>query len=243
MNATKYIKRNKLLLIVGAVYLSLIVFKTDKAILSFKNSSYYIIEMLQIMPVIFILTSLIEAWVPREVIMNSFGESSGKKGAILSFLLGSVSAGPIYAAFPVCKMLLKKGARISNIVIILSAWAVVKVPMLANEAKFLGPKFMAVRWVLTTISIFIMAYLVSKIVKKENMPIEDEKENNNGIQSISIKKQYCIGCGLCTKLSPENFSMENGKANFINKKTSLEAIKAIKPIIDKCPAKAISIKC
>ena len=31
---------------------------------------------------------------------------------------------------------LKKGASISNIVIILSAWAVIKVPMLANEAKF-----------------------------------------------------------------------------------------------------------
>jgi len=41
---------------------------------------YYIIEMLQIMPVIFILTSIIEAWVPKEVIMKGFGEKAGIKG-------------------------------------------------------------------------------------------------------------------------------------------------------------------
>ncbi len=241
MSIVKQIKRNKLLIIVGMIYLSLAIFKMDKAVLSFKNSSYYIIEMLQIMPVIFILTSLIEAWVPREVIMNSFGESSGKKGALVSFLLGSVSAGPIYAAFPVCKMLLKKGAKISNIVIILSTWAVIKVPMLANEAKFLGPKFMAIRWVLTTISIFIIAYLVSKIVSKDTIPVK-EGDKHNTTQQISVNKQYCIGCGLCAKLSPENFVMENRKARFVNNHSDLEIISVIQPVINKCPARAISIE-
>lgn len=238
MSIAKCMRRNKLLLIVGAIYLSLVVFKTDKAVQAFENSSYYIIEMLQIMPVIFILTSLIEAWIPREVIMNSFGESSGKKGAVISFLLGSVSAGPIYAAFPVCKMLIKKGAKISNIVIILSTWAVIKVPMLANEAKFLGLKFMAVRWILTTISIFIMAYLVSKIVQKDTIPVEDKKGNNDGIKKIGISKQYCIGCGLCEKLSPEIFKLIDGKATLIKEHTNTD-VSDIEIIINKCPAKAI----
>ena len=43
--------------------------------------------MLEIMPVIFILTSIIEAWVHKEVIMNGFGEKAGIKGGIFSFLL------------------------------------------------------------------------------------------------------------------------------------------------------------
>lgn len=60
------------------------------------------------MPVVFILTSILEAWVPREVIMNIFGEKAGIKGSMMSFILGSLSAGPIYAAFPISKMLLKK---------------------------------------------------------------------------------------------------------------------------------------
>lgn len=128
-----------------------------------------------IMPVIFLLTALIEAWVPKEMIMEYLGDESGLKGSFISLLLGSVSAGPIYAAFPVCKTLLKKGASISNIVVILSAWAVIKIPMLANEAKFLSPKFMAVRWILTTISIIIMGYIISKLVKREDIPMEGER--------------------------------------------------------------------
>lgn len=170
--------------------------------------------MLEIMPVIFILTSLIEAWVPKRAIENSFGENSGVKGYIFSFLLGSFSAGPIYAAFPVCRMLLKKGASVSNIVIILSTWAVVKVPMLANEAKFLGPKFMAVRWILTTTSIFIMAYIISVLIQKESIPVEEDNEiDEKGV--LFIKDKYCVGCGVCQSLSPHTFKVYEKKAKLI----------------------------
>lgn len=175
MNIMKTVKKNKLMFAVLAVYGVLFAVMPQKAVEAVKNSAYYIKEMLFIMPVVLVLTALIETWVPRKTIMNSFGEGSGVKGAIYSFLLGSFSAGPIYAAFPICKMLLSKGASIANIVIILSAWAVVKVPMLANEAKFLGPKFMALRWVLTTVSIFIMAYITSALVKKEELPKKEAK--------------------------------------------------------------------
>ena len=91
-----------------------------------------------------------------------------------------------------CVNAVKKGASIANIVVILSAWAVIKIPMLANEAKFLGPKFMAVRWILTTVSIFIMAYVISTIVKKED--IQDAAANNKDEDAVSIKRQYCTGC-------------------------------------------------
>ena len=74
--------------------------------------------------------------------------------------------------------IIKKGASISNIVVILSAWAVIKVPMLANEAKFLNPKFMVTRWVLTTIAILIMGYLISKIVRRKDIPMDSEKIND-----------------------------------------------------------------
>ena len=76
----------------------------SKAVQSLNNSLYYIKEMLIIMPVILLLTSLIEAWVPKKSIERALGEGSGFKGSVFSFLLGSFSAGPIYAAFPVCKM-------------------------------------------------------------------------------------------------------------------------------------------
>lgn len=239
MNISKAFKKNKLFFLVAFVYIVLMFTMPQKALQSGKNSMYYVKEMFQIMPVIFILTSLIEAWVPRETIIKGFGEDSGVKGSILSFILGSFSAGPIYAAFPVCKMLLKKGASISNIVIILSAWAVVKVPMLANEAKFLGPKFMGIRWVLTTISIFIMAYIMSKLIKNKDIPAEIEKEEGD---TLDIKEQYCIGCGLCTKISSESFKLVDGKAKVINKKVLPTKKDSINEAIKRCPAKAIYLK-
>ncbi|NMA55437.1 MAG: permease, partial [Firmicutes bacterium] len=164
------IRRNKLLALVIFIYLSLLVLRPDKALLAFQNSLYYVLEMVTIMPVVLLLTALINAWVPRTAIERNLGTESGLKGAVFSFLFGSFSAGPIYAAFPVCKTLLAKGASISNIVILLSTWAVVKIPMLVNEAKFLGPKFMAARWILTTISIFIMGFTTAKLITVDDLP-------------------------------------------------------------------------
>ncbi len=76
--------------------------------------------------------------------------------------------------------------------------------MLANEAKFLSPKFMAIRWILTTISILIMGYIISKMVKREDIPMAGEKIEEG---TILIKEEYCIGCGICENWH-QNISIE-----------------------------------
>jgi uncharacterized membrane protein YraQ (UPF0718 family) len=241
MNIANIIRKNKLLLVVVFIYFLLFIITPDKGIQSIKNSMYYIIEMLEIIPVIFLLTSLIETWVPKEIIINSFGEKSGVKGSLFSFILGSFSAGPIYAAFPVCKMLLKKGASITNIVIILSSWAVIKVPMLVNEGKFLGTRFMLVRWILTIISILIMSYIVSIFIKKENIPM-NVNTNKNMKGNVIVKKEYCVGCGICNRIAPECFNILNGKVELLNKKIEQAHMKNILKAIGKCPVKAIDME-
>lgn len=231
------IKNNIFLTVVVFIYIFLLIFMSDKGIQSLSNSMYYVKEMLTIMPVVLLLTSFIEAWVPKKSIENALGEESGVKGFIFSFLLGSFSAGPIYAAFPICKMLIKKGASIANIVIILSAWAVIKIPMLANEAKFLGPKFMIIRWVLTTISILIMAIITSKIVRKDEIPEDNTEDRDN--TTLIVDKKFCIGCGMCMRLDPEDFVIENKKARVNKDILEIEESEKVKLAIDKCPAKAI----
>ena len=234
MKVVSIIKKNKLLLLVGLAYIAVLIISPEKAMRSVGNSVYYLIEMLQVLPVIFLLTVVIEALVPKEMIMRGFGEKSGFKGNLLALLLGSISAGPIYAAFPISKTLLGKGASISNIVIILSAWAVIKVPMLANEAKFLGVNFMIIRWVLTVLAIFVMAYITGMLVKKKDLPID-----SNEAKTLEIKEDYCIGCGLCVKMLPEYYEMNNNKAVVMKTPEGKEALQAIQESIEKCPSKAI----
>lgn len=163
----KKIKKYMPLLVVAVVYglLAMISFETFTR--SSKESMYYIREMIEIMPVIFGMVILIEVWLPRKVIEKHMGNRSGMVGIILAFLMGMVSAGPIYAAFPITKALYKKGASTRNVVIILSSWAVIKVPMLFNEAKFLGVKFMIIRWVLTIIAILVISMIMDKVINKE----------------------------------------------------------------------------
>lgn len=218
-----------------AIYILLFAFKPNYAVSALNNSSYYIIEMLQIMPVVFVLTALLDAWVEKDTIMKYLGEQSKIKGAVFSLILGSISAGPIYSAFPICIMLLKKGATIRNIVIILSSWAVVKVPMLVNEVKFLGLKFMVIRWILTVVAIFIFSYITSLIVKPEDLPLRKEMK-----KGLNINKDFCMGCGICKRMYPEVFYIENKKALIKDISISKLDEDHIIEVCKNCPAKAIT---
>ena len=237
MKIVGVVKKNKLIFFVAFAYLFLLIFASEKAFLALDHSVYYLIEMVEILPVIFLLTVVIEALIPKEVIMKRFGKDSGMIGKIFSLVLGSISAGPIYAAFPISKMLLAKGASIGNVVIILSSWAVIKLPMLANEAKFLGVDFMLVRWVLTVISILIMGWLIERIKGKDAIGVKKESER------LSIDQSYCIGCGICARMLPEQYYMEEKKAYVTNEaKVGIfdeELIGKIQSTVQKCPSKAI----
>ncbi len=230
------VKGNKFLAFMLTTYLLLFIIKGDLAAIAFQNSGYYFIEMIQIMPMIFLLTVVIDVLIPKETIIKHLGEDAGVKGGILALVLGSISAGPIYAAFPVSKLLLKKGASIGNVVIILSAWAVVKVPMLANEAKFLGVEFMATRWFLTVLAIFAMSALLAFLVKKEDLPMAESSP-----QLVQISKSYCMGCSLCAKLGPQIFEIENGKARLIQQPLASKQWEAVHHIAEKCPGNAIQV--
>lgn len=220
-----------------AVYLFLAITDPDKAINALNSSSYYFIEMIQIMPVIFLLTVSIDTLIPKSWILEHLGDNAGIKGSVLALVFGSVSAGPIYAAFPITKMLHKKGASTGNIVVILSAWAVIKVPMLANEAKFLGPTFMITRWILTVAAIFIMGWFMNKTV---NIKTGNANDINDDMP-VMVNGHYCIGCGMCAAKLPEAFIMASGTA--ITAK--INNIDTYQPqmefIANQCPAKAITL--
>ena len=233
MTIIKKIKENLFMVIVALAYIIMFIAKPAMGIESVKSSGYYIKEMLMIMPVIFVLTALLDMWVPKEKIMQYLGKDAKAKGVLFSFVVGSISAGPVYAAFPMCVMLHKKGASIRNVVIILSSWAVIKIPMLINEAKFLGLKFMTIRWVLTIISIIVFSWITAKIIKDKDLPGEVLTQTG-----LHINRDACMGCTLCVKTYPEVFEMVNKKA--LAKPHEALDMDRLDNAIKACPVKAIS---
>ena len=233
MSILKKAKGHLFPLVVAAGYLGLFVVRADLGIASVKNSAYYIKEMILIMPVIFVLTALLDTWVPKEQIMRFLGREAGIKGIVFSLALGSLSAGPIYAAFPLCVMLHQKGASVRNLVIILSAWAVIKVPMLLNELKFLGFAFMAVRWVLTVVAIIVFSWITAKIVKSDDLPAEAPQRR----QAVSVNQSACMGCGACVRAYPDMFAMDGKKA--VVRNVDLVDPERLKRAARACPVQAV----
>jgi uncharacterized membrane protein YraQ (UPF0718 family) len=103
------------------------------------------------------------------------GEESGIIGVMIAFLLGSAAAGPLYAAFPVAGVLLKKGSRFSNVLIFIGAWSTTKIPLLLFEASAMGWKFMLIRFIIDIPGIALIAYMTEKLMSKSEKELLYQK--------------------------------------------------------------------
>ncbi|HOO34396.1 MAG TPA: (Fe-S)-binding protein [Thermotogota bacterium] len=189
-----FLKKNKIIAVAIVAYLVTLIVSPDTFVKALQQNGSFLLEMLEVLPPVLVISSLITVWVPNEVIMKMFGKTSGIKGKLLSLLIGAFSAGPIYAGFPVTKTLFDKGASVGNVVIILSAWAVVKVPMYLVETSFLGSAFANTRYLLTIPFIILLGYLMQRFVKKEDIPVS---EIEVGVEKIyeQLPKVNCGACG------------------------------------------------
>lgn len=128
----------------------------------------YFIEMMIVLPAVMIIMGLFAEFISDKTVITYLGKTSGIRGIALALFLGSLPTGPLYVAFPMVATLLKKGARISNIIIFLSAWACIKIPQELIELQFLGFKFMILRLFLTIIFVTIMGLIIQRIMERGN---------------------------------------------------------------------------
>jgi uncharacterized membrane protein YraQ (UPF0718 family) len=122
----KFIQRYKFFLLLIFVNIILIIYHPEIGLKSIETSSTSLIEMIIVVPPIFLLLGLFDIWVPRETIIALMGEKSGILGISLALLLGSFSAGPLYAAFPVAAVLMNKGSKFSNILLFQNTHVVIR---------------------------------------------------------------------------------------------------------------------
>ena len=161
------LKRYRVFLITLAAMGVLILINSQIGLKALSISAYSLKEMLLVIPPVFVLLGLLDVWVPRETMIKYMGEGSGIKGVILSILLGSAAAGPLYGAFPVAAVFMKKGVKFSNILIFIGAWSTTKIPMLLFEMSALGVKFALTRLLIDIPGIILIAFVLSKLTKKQ----------------------------------------------------------------------------
>lgn len=158
----RFIKRYRFFLLLLLLNLALLLLLPDIGGKSLRLSWENLLQMLSVLPPIFILLGLLDVWVKRESMIRYMGEGSGFTGVLLAFLMGSAAAGPLYAAFPIAAVMLKKGARLSNVLIMLGAWSTTKIPMILFEASALGLKYMLVRLLLDLPGIAAIAFVTDR---------------------------------------------------------------------------------
>ncbi|GMB00993.1 permease [Pelosinus sp. IPA-1] len=121
------------------------------------------LEMLSFIPPIFIILGLLDTWVPREKVVSHLGSGSGIKGITLATTLGAAAAGPLYGAFPVAAVMMKKGASFFNVMVFIGAWATLKIPMFLFETQFLGGMFSVTRWICSLAGIVLIAFILDRL--------------------------------------------------------------------------------
>lgn len=126
-------------------------------------------EMILIIPPVFIMLGLLDVWIPRETMVRFMGDGSGLKGILIAILLGSAAAGPLYAAFPVASVFMKKGAKFTNVLIFLGAWSTTKIPMFLFELSALGTRFAVTRLLVDIPGIIIIAHILSRMAGRKEL--------------------------------------------------------------------------
>jgi uncharacterized membrane protein YraQ (UPF0718 family) len=165
----KLIKRYRFFLILVAVSILVIIFFPETGLKSLEITGSNLIQMLMVVPPIFILLGLLDVWVSRETMIRIMGEGSRFLGVLIAFLLGSAAAGPLYAAFPVAGTLMKKGSKFSNVLIFIGAWSTVKIPLLLFEASSMGWQFMLVRLALDIPVIAVIALITERLLGRKEI--------------------------------------------------------------------------
>lgn len=123
-------------------------------------------EMLGLIPPIFVFMGLLDSWVPKEAFIKYMGENSGIKGIFTALLLGSAAAGPLYIAFPIAMLMIKKGAKLAYVFFFLGVWSTTKIPLLLYEISYMGIKFTAIQVTVCIPLFFIFSLIIEKILSE-----------------------------------------------------------------------------
>ena len=99
------------------------------------------------------------------------GAQSGWLGLVLATVLGAVTPGGPFAAFPIVYALFLAGADVGAVIAFLTAWSVIGVHRIVVwELPLLGPEFVIVR-VLTSLPLPVLAGALARVLARGRLAV------------------------------------------------------------------------
>jgi len=135
-----------------------------------------VVDMIILLPPIFILVDLLDQWVLKELLNRYTGSDSSFTGILFTLVLATVAAGPLYIAFPIAVLLLRKGASVWYVVFFLGAWSTVKLPVLIYEFTSFGLPFTSIHIGFGLLFYYVMGLLFEKVYDQQQILRNDQTE-------------------------------------------------------------------
>lgn len=174
----KFMKKNRFIIIAALGLTVLAIVDFSLSIKALEHSYSSLISMLLVIPPIFVLIGLFDVWIERETMIRLMGENSGIKGMVIAFFVAALSAGPTIAAFPIAAMMLKKGAKYTNVLFFVMVWSSLKLPIVIFQVTTIGLKLTLIIN-LTMLAVFVIGAMVAnKVFTAQEIEELQEKAQN-----------------------------------------------------------------
>lgn len=135
-------------------------------------------NMVLLVPCIFVLIGLLDAWIPEQWIQKHVGEGSGFSGGVYVVFLAMFQGGPLYGAFPTAHLLWKKGCSMRNVFMYLGAFSTLKVPMVLFEVSFLGWKFALTRAAVALPVFVLIAEVMAAYTRRTGLQMKQLEDDD-----------------------------------------------------------------
>ncbi|MCK5824036.1 MAG: permease [Ichthyobacteriaceae bacterium] len=174
MNLLKHISKRTIIIVTFFIFLAFSFFADyTPGVTIGVNFKDFLLQMVTILPPIFILIGLFDVWVKKETIIKHLGEGAGAISYFWVFVLAAPMAGGLLPGFPIAYSLHKKGARIQVILVFLGAIGVGRVPMLFFESTFLGWEFTLIRVIVSIPLVIISGIVLGKKLNNEGYKLPE----------------------------------------------------------------------
>jgi len=140
-----------------------------------RNFLTFLVQMLRVLPCVFVVIGLFEVWVKTETVEKHMGHGSGLRSYVWAVLLAGGTVGGLHVGLPIAHALYMKRARLGVVLAFVSSAGICRIPMTLFEASFLGWKFTAVRFGVSLPLVLLTSAAIGHWLERNHYELPDTK--------------------------------------------------------------------